>query len=152
MRVNLLVLLTPLSGDKIFDGGMKIGPNLGRVSIKFEQNIHQDLSFNFSSHKPDHHILNIAYQLAKENPTRQVILVSKDVNLRMKAKSIGLMAQDYKTDHVKDIAGLYTGHRIIEDIPEDLISKMYTSPFEIDVSEVEQERPFIPASFIYAQK
>ncbi len=92
--------------------------------------------FNFTSNKPDHHILNAAYHIANDQPRRQLILVSKDVNLRMKAKSIGLMAQDYTTDHVKDVSSLYTGRRIEEHVPEQLIDRMYKIPFEIDVSEL----------------
>jgi PhoH-like ATPase len=140
--------LDALSGDKLFNGGAKIGSNLGKVSIKLEQEFHQDLAFNFSNNKPDHHILNIAYHLAKANPSKQIILVSKDVNLRMKAKSIGLMAQDYKTDHVKDIASLYTGHRIEEDVPGHLVNTMYTEPFEIDAAELVVKKPLLPNEFL----
>ena len=48
------------------------------------------------------------------------MLVSKDVNLRMKAKALGLMAQDYRNDHVKDIASMYTGIRLKEHVDVDL--------------------------------
>ena len=140
--------LDSLSGDKLFDDGVKIGPNLGKISIKLEQEFHKDLVFNFSKHKSDHHILNTAYYLAKKITSKQIILVSKDVNLRMKAKSIGLMAQDYKTDHVKDVSALYTGRRIVEDAPEDLLTKMYEAPFEIDPSEITIEKKLLPNEFL----
>jgi len=98
--------LDSLSGDKLFNGGVKIGTNRGRISIKLEQQFHEKVAFNYACNKPDHHILNTTFHLAVDNSSRDVILVTKDVNLRMKAKSIGLMAQDYTTDHVKDIAAL----------------------------------------------
>lgn len=123
------------SGDKIFGDGVKIGPNLGKLIIKLEQEFHKDLSYTFNTHKEDHHILNIAYHASKEYPAREVILVTKDVNLRMKAKAIGLIAQDYKTDQVQDISTLYNGRRIVEDVPEDILRNLYTSPFEIPVDE-----------------
>ena len=41
----------------------------------------------FQDNKPDHHILNAALTLAAENPDKKVTLVSKDINLRLKAKS-----------------------------------------------------------------
>jgi PhoH-like ATPase len=109
--------LDELSGDKLFEEGVKIGPGLGRILIQLDQNFHEDLAMNFSPSNPDHHVLNIAYRLVKESRGREVILVSKDVNLRLKAKSVGLVAQDYTTDHVKDISELYTGRRIAEDFP-----------------------------------
>ncbi|MBD3306377.1 ribonuclease, partial [candidate division KSB3 bacterium] len=108
--------LDSLSGVHLFEEGMSIGPNQGRIMIKLEQKFHEDLALNFSHQKPDHHILNIAYHCAKENPSRQVILVTKDSNFRMKAKSVGLLAEDYTTDHVKDVSTLYTGHRLEEHI------------------------------------
>jgi predicted ribonuclease YlaK len=92
-------------------------------------------AMNFSASNPDHHVLKIAYCLEKENPGRGVILVSKDVNLRLKAKSaVGLVSQDYTTDHVKDISELYTGTRIVEDFPEDMIGNLYESPGEIEAN------------------
>ena len=45
--------------------------------------------------------------LRKREPTRRVILVSKDTNLRMKAKSLGLPAQDYTNDKVESVEKLY---------------------------------------------
>ncbi|MCX5894380.1 MAG: PhoH family protein [Proteobacteria bacterium] len=140
--------LDSLSGDKLFDGGVKIGPGRGKISIKLEQKFHEDIAFNYSSNKLDHHILNTAYHLAIENPARKVILVSKDVNLRMKAKSIGLMAQDYTTDHVKDISMLYAGRRIEESVPEELIDRMYTEPYQIDVSALPLVKPLLPNEYI----
>jgi PhoH-like ATPase len=56
-----------------------------------------------------------------------VILVTKDANLRMKAKAIGLLAQDYRTDHVRDVASLYRGFRVAEGVPEGTIRAMYDS-------------------------
>ena len=67
------------------------------------------LSKAITTQKPDHHILNVCYHLCKDTPSRQVILVSKDVNLRMNAKSVNLKAQDYTIDHVKDVSVLYEG-------------------------------------------
>jgi PhoH-like ATPase len=65
-----------------------------------------------------------------------VILVSKDVNLRLKAKSLGIVAQDYSTDRIQDINGLYTGKRILLDFPDDLISFFYRSEEGLDPAEV----------------
>jgi len=137
-----------LSGDKLFNGGVKIGPNRGRISIKLEQTFHEKIAFNYPANKPDHHILNTAYLLSIDNPSRSVILVTKDVNLRMKAKSISLMAQDYTTDHVKDISVLYAGRRIAEHVPEDLIDRMYTEPYQIEAAGLPLETPLIPNEYL----
>ncbi len=126
--------LDNLSAGKLLNGGVRIGPDKGKVSIKLEQVIHEDLRLHFpSASKPDHQILNIGYYLAKEDPSRRYILVTKDVNLRMKAKSVGLLAEDYTTDHVKDIGGLYTGCRRLEEVESELIDALYGEPAGVPV-------------------
>ena len=137
-----------LSGDKLFDGGVKIGSGLGRISIKLDKKIHQDLEQVFSPNKPDHHILNTAFFLAQDNPNTQIVMVSKDVNLRMKAKSIGLLAQDYKTDHVKDVSALYTGSRIVENVTDEIIDSMYKMPFEVNKYELQTDNELVPNEFL----
>ena len=140
--------LDSLSGDLFAKGGVNIGPNRGKIMIKLEQGFHEDLTLNFTAQKPDHHILNIAYRLSRENPDVQVILVSKDVNLRMKAKSVGMTAQNYTSDQVKDLSALYTGRRIEEGVSEKLIDRMYKVPFEIEMDEMPLSRPLLPNEFI----
>ncbi len=128
--------LDTMTGDGLFNGGVSIGPGKGKVSVSLEREFHEKLKENFSPEKPDHHILNTAYHLSKTSPDRRVVLVTKDVNLRMKAKSIGLMAENYTSDHVKDPSELYTGRTVIEDVPSQLIDMMYVKPFEIHVSDL----------------
>ncbi|MFZ5569483.1 MAG: PhoH family protein [Thermodesulfobacteriota bacterium] len=140
---EFLRTLDALSGDKLFNGGVLLGKDRGRMFIKLEQNIHPDLKLNFSEKKHDHNILNIAYHLFKERPREQVILVTKDVNLRMKAKSVGMTAQDYTTDHVKDIAALYTGCRTLENVPETVIDSMYQPPYEAALEDVPEHEKFV---------
>ncbi|MCB2183021.1 MAG: PhoH family protein [Desulfobulbaceae bacterium] len=135
--------LDELSGDKLFNGGIKIGPGHGKIMVRLEMQLHEHLRANFNPAKPDHHILNIGYHLLLENKTKKVILVTKDVNLRMKAKSVGLMAQDYTTDHVKDITTLYTGSRINDDQSGEVVEKLYTAPFEVSQDKVVAENPIL---------
>ncbi|MFW6080921.1 MAG: PhoH family protein [Desulfosalsimonas sp.] len=132
---DFLRTLDSLSGDKLFDGGVRIAPEAGRITVKLEREFHPDLVLNFASHKHDHRILNTAYHLARQDPGREVILVTKDVNLRMKAKAMGLMSQDYTSDHVRDINSLYSGKRVEDSMPLELIDRFYHHPFEVPLSE-----------------
>lgn len=60
--------------------------------------------------KADNQILGVVNALAKQHPTRQVILVSKDINMRVKARALGLLAEDYTNDKTLDDGDLlYTG-------------------------------------------
>lgn len=140
--------LDSLSGNSLFNGGVTIGPGLGKISIVLEQEFHEDVAFNFPVQKPDHHILNTAYQLKQKHSKFQIILVTKDVNLRMKAKSIGLMAEDYTTDHVKDISALYTGHRYADNISDGMIEQMYRPPFETDLTHFPDQDSLTPNEFL----
>lgn len=136
--------LDALSGDRLMDGGVKIGPKHGKVSVVLEKEFPKDLAGNFTPMKPDHQILAVAYHLQKRFPERQVTLVTKDVNLRLKAKSVGLPSQDYKNDHVKDLSSLYTGRRIEEGVSDALIDRFYREPFEIDAAEMTFAVPLMP--------
>ncbi|MBX2969660.1 MAG: PhoH family protein [Cyclobacteriaceae bacterium] len=79
----------------------------------------------FNEDKPDHRILNSALLLQKEERGRKVILVSKDVNLRLKAKALGLHAEDYTTGKIQNISSLYSGRTVIEDVNADIINLIY---------------------------
>ncbi|MCG2711887.1 MAG: PhoH family protein [Candidatus Omnitrophica bacterium] len=140
--------LDELSGDQIFDEGVSLGPERSRIIIKLGQRMHENLALNFSGDVTDHLILNIAYCLAQDEPNRVVVLVSKDVNLRMKAKAVGLIAEDYTSDHVKDINELYKGYRVVEDVSDMLINRLYQEPFELDKTEFSSTRELLPNEYI----
>lgn len=141
--------LDGLAEDKLFNGGVSIGTGRGRISIKLDRKFNEEIAENFTdTKKPDHRILNSGYQVSKDHPDRTVCLVTKDVNLRMKAKAVGLLAQDYKNDHVSDIQQLYTGTRIEEHIDPELINLMYTPPYEFPSVELKLERPLIPNEYL----
>lgn len=79
----------------------------------------------FNEEKADHRILNSALLLQKEEKGRRVTLVSKDVNLRLKAKALGLHAEDYTTGKIQNISSLYTGKTVIEDVDPETINLLY---------------------------
>ncbi len=71
--------------------------------------------------KADNQILGIVAYLKTQYPDRQVILVSKDINIRIKARALGIAAEDYFNDKVlEDTEMLYTG---ITELPEDFWEK-----------------------------
>ncbi|MFT7381657.1 MAG: PhoH-like ATPase [Roseivirga sp.] len=79
----------------------------------------------FGEIKNDHRILNAALRMRDENPGRSVILVSKDINLRLKAKSVGLAAEDYETGKIKNVQSLRKGMIEIEKVDTELINHLY---------------------------
>jgi len=140
--------LDGLNSESLFGDGVKLGDGLGRVIVKLESEQHPDLKLNFRGDSPDHHILNCAYWLAKKNPKTEVILVSKDVNLRIKARSVGLISQDYLSDQVKDVSSLYTGSRTVENVPLEILDQLYKTPSEIDASDLKVDEPLLPNEYL----
>lgn len=79
----------------------------------------------FDDTKADHKILNSALKLQEESKDKRVILVSKDINLRLKAKSLNLPAEDYETGKIKNVSDLYTGKSVMEKAESTKINELY---------------------------
>src|SRR5687767_10445104 len=83
----------------------------GRLFLQTEA-INGELPSNFASGKTDNQILAVVRFLQEREPQREVVLVSKDINMRIKARALGLPAEDYFNDKVlEDSDLLYTGVR-----------------------------------------
>ncbi len=114
-----------LSGDLMSGRGAPLGPTLGHIRVVVGGELDSRLKASFFQDSPDHRILNTALALQKREPGRKVVLISKDTNLRMKARSLGLPAGDYTNDKIESFDKLYTGKRVVEDAPPELISRFY---------------------------
>ncbi len=79
----------------------------------------------FVEHTNDHKILDAALCLQAKEPESKVILVSKDINLRLKAKALSLPAEDYQTGKVKDNRHMFTGRTILDGVNSEVIRRMY---------------------------
>lgn len=87
----------------------------GRFKIQIdEQPSQQNAEALFSHGKFDNRILNAALVIKEENPNQKVVLVSKDICLRLKAKALALHAEDYETGKVKNVEELYSGKTILK--------------------------------------
>ncbi|TWR31754.1 PhoH family protein [Mucilaginibacter pallidiroseus] len=112
-RNRLINQWTPLNGKS--KGNFKV--------IMDVKNSSADAELVFGSDKTDHRILNAALGVQFEHPDRKVILVSKDICLRLKAKSLNLNAEDYETGKVKNLDELYSGKTVLNKVTEKLLSK-----------------------------
>lgn len=80
----------------------------------------------FGEGKFDHRILNAALSLQEQYPGKKVVLVSKDICLRLKAKALNLFSEDYETGKVKNVEELYTGKTEINKVNEKLLQELVT--------------------------
>ncbi len=105
------------------------GRGHGMIKIEMHQGSTIDAEQVFGEKKADHRILNTALYVSEQYPNHKVIMVTKDINLRIKAKSLNLNAEDYETGKIKDVSELYTGCSEIEKVPIDLINEIYEKGF-----------------------
>lgn len=92
--------LDNISDDDLFTKGASLGKNRGRLFV-IAGTVHSErVQDSFPERIPDHLILAVTDSVAARHPKMKTILVTKDVNLRMKARSIGMLAEDYSTDKV----------------------------------------------------
>jgi PhoH-like ATPase len=135
--------LDSLTGSNLFNGGVPLGPGKGLVRVAIAKGLSSEIHEVFFEDNSDHRILSVAFDLHKTTGSRKsVVLVTKDVNMRMKAKALGIRAEDYTTDRVGSIDELYSGKEVLENVNDDFISALYQSPFELPVDRIAHKHKF----------
>ncbi len=128
--------LDSLTDERLFTDGATLGPGLGKLFIIAGDIKTPKVEASFPVHKPDHKLLAAAEYLADKYPTTKTILVSKDVNLRMKARSIGILAEDYNNDKVINVDVFENAQKVYQDIDPLLIDRIYSTHGGVDISEL----------------
>lgn len=118
--------LDKLSGSGLFDKGVSLGKGKGKLFIETVKEFSAEGKRSFPENIPDHRILAIAEWITNEKKPQQVILVTKDINLRMKAKALNVPAEDYENDKVIDIdEKIYKSIQVIDNVDGSLIQQLY---------------------------
>jgi PhoH-like ATPase len=129
--------LDQLTGSAIFNGGVSLGKGKGKVRISIAKGLSKEIKEVFREDTTDHRILSSAVNLQNDNKKKdKIILVTKDVNLRMKAKALGIHSEDYTTDRITSIEELYSGKQLVEDFEDDTVQKFYKAPFEVPAKQI----------------
>lgn len=111
------------------------GKSKGSFKVVLSNESKVDAEQIFDERKADHKILNAALTLREAYPNRKIVLVTKDINLRLKAKSLNLVAQDYETGKVKHVDDLDRGTTVLERVSSQKISSMYQNGF-VEVEDI----------------
>ena len=127
--------LDDLTENGLFEEGAELGIGRGRLFIVNMSEYNEEIEKSFPEPKPDNRILSVVLGVSKKDPDIKTILVTKDINLRMKARSLNLLVEDYITDKVVNIDAFSEDELVIEGVDADLIDKLYNSPQGIDVDE-----------------
>ncbi len=118
------------------------GKGHGMIKIEMHQNSKIDAEKVFGERKADHRILNTALYVSEKYPNRKVVMVTKDINLRIKAKSLSLNAEDYETGKIKDVnEQLYTGRSELQKVPAELINEIYEKGFCDPAALLKKQKP-----------
>ena len=125
-----------LSADKnFFKGeGFSLGKGLGTLRVEINHPFPLELQGSFKDDIQDHRILAVAIWVKNQNPQRFVALVTKDVNLRMKARALGMVAQDYLTDRIeeKHIEKNEKRVQVINNLPKNLVDRVASGGITVD--------------------
>ncbi|MDQ7949252.1 MAG: PhoH family protein [Pedobacter sp.] len=140
---NFIRIIDQASRNNLINKWFSLKKNsLGKFKVVLDE---QPKKFNaeklFGEDKFDHRILNTALVLKEENPKRKVILVSKDICLRLKAKALDLYAEDYETGKIKNADELYIGKTELVNFNTELMDriktekKVHASDFDLPYTE-----------------
>ena len=128
--------------------GIPIGKGHGKLYLALGQKYPDSMKVSFPEPTADHRILAIAEKVSKDNPGRKVVVVSKDINLRVKAKSLGIAAEDYTTDKVQKIEVIYKGIDTIDNVNPELINKVYQDRAGVSVDEFKFSREIFAHEYL----
>jgi len=132
--------------DKISDKNMLQnwiplnGQSHGKLRVLQDEDSSTDAQKVFGNQKNDHRILNATLKLMEDEQDKKVVLVSKDINLRIKARSLNITAEDYETVRVSNIDELYKGSTEIKFDDAGVIDSFYENG-RLDPESVSENTP-----------
>jgi len=98
---EVIRFIDKLSGNGSLQEWIPIGKGMGKLKVVMETAPKQlNAEHIYSTGKNDHKIINAALHLMEQEPKNSVVLITKDINLRIKAKALGVTAEDYETGKV----------------------------------------------------
>lgn len=136
--------LDEITDDNLFSKGASIGNGMGRLYVVNSVALQEQIYSVFPERIPDHRILAVLLDITEKNSKTKTILVTKDINLRMKARSLGLIAEDYINDKVVDVMAFEREHKTFQGFDAGVIDRIYSNPEGIDFNDFNLETPVDP--------
>lgn len=139
---EIMRYLDKLSEQGLFQGGVSLGKGMGTLKVVLGKGLTKEMQEASMADIPDHRILAVALDMQREHPERQVRLVTKDVNLRMKAKSLGMPAEDYLNDKAPEESDYVKRKLGRVKVADKVIARLYERPEGISVAELKVKPAF----------
>ena len=125
---EVIRFIDKLSGNGSLQEWVTLGKGLGDFRVVLENNPREiNAEYVYSVGKNDHKIINAALFLKETEVKKEVILVTKDINLRIKAKALGITAEDYETGKVTNNHMDESSANTIDGVDTEVIREIFTT-------------------------
>jgi PhoH-like ATPase len=135
--------LDVLTSDDFYLKGASLGEGKGTLFVVAGSEYHKKVAASFPERIPDHRILSCVMTVSEMHPGMTTILVTKDINMRMKARSLGIMVEDYNKDKVQNVNIFERAQEVYTGIDGALIDQIYTNPEGLSIEEFRSKYPQI---------
>ena len=124
---EVIRFIDKLSGSGSLQEWIQLGKGLGKFRVVLESNPREiNAEYIYSVGKNDHKIINAALYLKEVEVKREVVLITKDINLRIKAKALGIAAEDYETGKVSDVELEQSSTYNLDGLDSEVIRQIFT--------------------------
>ncbi|MBP1618803.1 MAG: PhoH family protein [Bacteroidetes bacterium] len=124
--------LDTITDDNLFTKGAELNSGKGKLYVVVSPKYPARMEEAFPERIPDHRILAAVIEVVEKHPKMKTVFVTKDINLRMKARSMGLLSEDYINDKVPNVFLFEKQHHQLDNIDAELIDKIHTTPDGLD--------------------
>ena len=136
-----------VTGDDFFEKGAQIGEGLGRLYVVLTKEMSKKIADAFMERTPDHRILATTEAVQNEHSKMKTILVTKDINLRMKARAVGLLTEDYFNDKITNKDIFDREQETFEGIDGEIIDRMYSTAAGVSADVLPFKKDLLPNQY-----
>jgi PhoH-like ATPase len=127
---EVIRFIDKLSGNSSLQEWVSLGKNKGMFKVVLHNSQSEfDAEQIYAAGKNDHKIINAGLTLKEAEPKKEVVLVTKDINLRIKAKALGLVSEDYETGKVSNVEIVEGNLKTIDGIDSDVLREIFNKGF-----------------------
>ncbi|MBQ4033762.1 MAG: PhoH family protein [Paludibacteraceae bacterium] len=139
--------LDSISDNDFFKKGASLGEGLGRLFIALPQEPSEKVQKAFIEKIPDHRILDFTDYLSQKDKRHKTILVTKDINLRMKARALDLLAEDYYNDKITNKDIFDKEQDTFEGVDGAIIDRMYSTAAGVPLNTLPFAKDILPNQY-----
>lgn len=138
---EVIRFIDKLSNHQSLQNWTSLGAGKGSLKVVFHSKLEDlDAEKVYSSDKNDNKIINAGLILKADYPRKDVVLVTKDINLRIKAKALGLIAEDYETDMVSNVEEIESNMISIDGADSDTIRELFNKGYTENIKLLNKQK------------